>query len=135
MGDFFRLVGPDYAAELFGVRLIGVNAENGAKLLVSLVFVITVVLVSKGLQWRVSRHGSGHAERASFWTRQGIRLVAAVVLALGLFSIWFDQPARLATAFGMMSAGLAFALQRVITVLAGYFIILRGDGLFIAIAF
>ncbi|MFO1431682.1 MAG: mechanosensitive ion channel [Candidatus Competibacteraceae bacterium] len=32
---------------------------------------------------------------------------------------------RLATALGLVTAGLAFALQRVITVLAGYFVILR----------
>jgi small-conductance mechanosensitive channel len=50
-----------------------------------------------------------------------------VVLILGLLSIWFNDPARLATAFGLMSAGLAFALQQVITALAGYFVILRGS--------
>ena len=46
-----------------------------------------------------------------FWTRQGISLLAAVVLVLGLLSIWFSDPTRLATAFGLVSAGVAFALQ------------------------
>jgi len=41
-------------------------------------------------------------------------------------SIWFDNPARLATAVGLVGAGIAFALQRVITAVAGYFVILRG---------
>jgi small-conductance mechanosensitive channel len=41
-------------------------------------------------------------------------------------SIWFDNPARLATAIGLVGAGVAFALQRVITAVAGYFVILRG---------
>ena len=125
--EVLRFVGPDYSAELFGIRLIGVNADSGAKLLVSLLFIAGVIIVSRLLQWFTSRHGLRRNQRAGFWTRQGIRLIAAVVLALGLLSIWFDQPARLATALGLMSAGLAFALQRVITAFAGYFVILRGD--------
>jgi small-conductance mechanosensitive channel len=44
-----------------------------------------------------------------------------------VMSIWFTDPARLATAFGLVSAGLAFALQQVITSIAGYFVILRGS--------
>jgi small-conductance mechanosensitive channel len=41
-------------------------------------------------------------------------------------SIWFDNPARLAGVLGLIGAGIAFALQRVITAVAGYFVILRG---------
>lgn len=44
-----------------------------------------------------------------------------------LLSIWFDDPTRLATALGLVSAGLVFALQKVITAIAGYFVILRGS--------
>ncbi|GAC1406976.1 MAG: hypothetical protein NVSMB6_03960 [Burkholderiaceae bacterium] len=62
-----------------------------------------------------------------FWSRQGISLLSAVVIVVGLLSIWFNDPARLATAFGLMSAGLAFALQQVVTAVAGYFVILRGS--------
>jgi small-conductance mechanosensitive channel len=61
-----------------------------------------------------------------FWTRQAVRLVTALLLLLGLLSIWFDDPTRLATALGLVSAGLAFALQKVVTAIAGYCIILRG---------
>jgi small-conductance mechanosensitive channel len=53
-------------------------------------------------------------------------MVAAAILVFGIISIWFDDPARLATAAGLVSAGLAIALQRVITAFAGYFVILRG---------
>jgi small-conductance mechanosensitive channel len=49
-----------------------------------------------------------------------------LILAVGLVSIWFDDPARLATALGLVTAGLAFALQRVVTAVAGYIVILRG---------
>jgi small-conductance mechanosensitive channel len=125
--EILRFVGPNRSAELFGVQLVGVNVETGAKLLVSIAFILFVVLASRGLQRFALRASGGPRSRAGFWLRQGIRLGASVVLALGLISIWFDQPARLATALGMFGAGLAFALQRVITAVAGYFIILRGD--------
>ena len=50
-----------------------------------------------------------------------------LVLILGLLSIWFDDSNRLATALGLVTAGLAFALQRVVTAVAGYFVILNGE--------
>ena len=81
-------------------------------------------LVLKGLSRIVfSRHLD---IRARFWARQGIDVVSSFVLILGLLSIWFDNPANLATGVGLASAGLAFALQQVITSLAGYLVILRG---------
>ena len=49
-----------------------------------------------------------------------------MLIILGVMSIWFSDPTRLATAFGLVSAGLAFALQQVVTSVAGYFVILRG---------
>ena len=66
------------------------------------------------------------AEQCRFWTRQAIQVFSAVVLVVGLVSIWFDDPTRLATALGLVTAGLAFALQRVVTAIAGYIVILRG---------
>ena len=70
----------------------------------------------------------GHQnEHTRFWTRQGVNLLVTAFLLLGLVSIWFDDPARLATALGLVAAGLAFALQQVVTSIAGYFVILRGQ--------
>lgn len=124
--EFVRLVGPNQVVELFGIRLVGVNAETGTKLLISVVFVLVLVLVNRYAQ-RLLTRGTDARERTAFWVRQGIRLAFAVLLMLGLVSIWFDQPQRLATGLGLASAGLAFALQRVITAVAGYFVILRGE--------
>ncbi len=53
-------------------------------------------------------------------------LLSAMAIILGVMSIWFSDPTRLATAFGLVSACLAFALQQVVTSVAGYFVILRG---------
>ena len=115
---------------LFGIDWVGINPENGRKLLLSIAFVVIVLVVSAALRGMVGL-ALGRTDHAStqtkFWTRQAVSLLAAIVLILGLLSIWFNDPTRLATAFGLMSAGLAFALQQVITSIAGYFVILRGS--------
>jgi small-conductance mechanosensitive channel len=64
--------------------------------------------------------------RARFWLRQAVSLIAAVTTFIGLISLWFDDPTRLATGLGLVTAGLAFALQKVVTALAGYVVIMRG---------
>ena len=113
-----------------GVELVGLTAENGRRLLLSLVYVAVVLGVSAGLKAIIGAvlSGTKHSSiQTRFWTRQGVSLLAAVLLVIGLVSIWFSDPARLATAFGLISAGLAFALQRVVTSIAGYFVILRGS--------
>lgn len=127
MEHWIRLVGAESAVELFGVRLVGLNAENATKLLFTLLFIAAAVVLRIALRALASRvlRGRGQA-RAAFWTRQGINLGTALVLILGVVSIWFDDPTRLTTALGLVTAGLAFALQKVVTAIAGYFVILRG---------
>jgi len=116
--------------ELFGqeIRLLFFSEENGIKLLLSVGLVLVLVVLrwgARGLS-RLLQRGLG-GERARFWTRQAINLAFAVMLLLGVLSIWFDDPTRLATGVGLVAAGLAFALQKVITAVAGYVVILRGD--------
>jgi small-conductance mechanosensitive channel len=113
-----------------GINWVGISAENGKKLVLSLVFIVVVTLLRMTIRWLVGQVFSrtdNRMEQTRFWTRQGVSLLSAIVLVLGLLSIWLNDPARLATAFGLMSAGLAFALQQVITSFAGYFVILRGS--------
>ena len=127
MDKVIRFVGPNRAVELFGIKLVGVNAENGWKLIFTVVFIAVLLLLTYFLR-RAARyvlHGRGY-ERVEFWTRQGIGLLAASLLLMGATSIWFDDPTRLATALGLVTAGLAFALQKAVTAVAGYFVILRG---------
>jgi small-conductance mechanosensitive channel len=113
--------------EVFGVRLIGFNAENGRKLLLMLLFVAAFVVLRFTLNGLARLVMAGrHNDRLRFWTHQGINLSLALLLTLGVLSIWFDDPARLTTAVGLVTAGLAFALQKVVTSIAGYFVILRG---------
>jgi len=115
------------AIELFGVRLIGANAENGRKLLLTVAFIVAAWLVGMLLRKLVGLIGhASDSPRFRFWSRQAIAIALAALLLLGILSIWFDDPGRLGTVFGLVTAGVAFALQRVITAVAGYFVILRG---------
>ena len=118
----------DGAVRWFGVTLVGVSRASGTKVLFTLVL-IAVVLLLRGLALRLSRRllGGEVADPRRFWARQGLQVVTAVVLVLGVFSIWVTPTTNVSTGLGLVSAGLAFALQQVILSLAAYFVILRGD--------
>jgi small-conductance mechanosensitive channel len=114
--------------KFFGIRLVGINSETGHKVLLTLLLFAALLVLTAALRVASAALLSGERfKRAGFWTRQGISLFSALVVVLGLASIWFDDPTRLTTALGLMSAGLAFALQKVVTSVAGYFVILRGN--------
>jgi small-conductance mechanosensitive channel len=113
-----------------GIDWVGVNAQSGRKLLLSVLFIAVLLAAScvlRALAGLLVGRSKSAAVQTKFWTRQGISLITAVILILGILSIWFSDPTRLATAFGLVSAGLAFALQQVVTSIAGYFVILRGN--------
>jgi len=116
------------ALRLFGVKLVGATPENASKLLLTIGLVLIVLLVS-GLARQLLTRSPGERVSTSklrFWARQVVGLLAGAIVVLGIVSIWFDDPTRLTTALGLVTAGVAFALQRVITAIAGYFVILRG---------
>src|SRR3954469_1896449 len=112
---------------LFGVTLIGATAENGRKLLLTLGFIVVAWLLATVLRLILGLFiGTRSGTRFQFWAKQGVSLVIAAIMLIGVASIWFDNPARLASVLGIIGAGIAFAMQRVITAVAGYFVILRG---------
>jgi small-conductance mechanosensitive channel len=114
-------------ARVFGVTLIGATPDNLHKLLLTLGAVLVAWLFTRTLRGILGLFiGSRSGTRFQFWAKQGVSLIVAAILILGIMSIWFDNPARLTQAFGLIGAGIAFALQRVITAVAGYFVILRG---------
>lgn len=127
MGNWIDVRGPQQAVYLFDTRLVGVNADNGKKVLFTLSLIVLLILLGWGLRilTRALLRGSRN-ERTAFWTRQGVRLFIGVFLVFGVASIWFDDPTTLTTALGLITAGLAFALQKVVTAFAGYLVILRG---------
>src|SRR4051812_8866834 len=118
---------PVHGAHVFGVTLIGATPDNLHKLILTGGFILAAWLVSKVLRLILGQFvGSRTGTRFQFWAKQGVSLVIAAILILGIMSIWFDNPSRPAGVVGLIGAGVAFALQRVITAVAGYFVILRG---------
>ena len=113
---------------LSAVHLVGVDVHTATKLLVTAIFVAGVIVV----RWlaralvRLALRGRDHT-RGRFWSRQGINLATTVAVALGLISIWFDNGLHAAAAVGLLTAAFAFAMQKAVTSVAGYFLILRGD--------
>ena len=114
--------------EIFGIKFVGLTAENGHKLLLTLGFFAVFFVLRYGLTALSSLIMRGRENEPSrFWIKQTVSLVLAILLVAGFLSIWFDNPERLATVLGFVSAGLAFALQKVVTSIAAYFVILRGQ--------
>lgn len=124
-GPFIQFVGPNHNLQVGGVKLLGFDVSNAHKLLFTIVLVAVVYFIGKVLG-TIADKFAARRQKIAFWTGQGIRLVLFLIAVVGLVSIWFDNPTRLATGVGLVGAGLAFAMQKVVTSFAGYFVILRG---------
>src|SRR4051812_26146972 len=113
--------------QLAAFTLLGADAETGKRLFVS-VGILAAVIAARYAIVGVVRLVTGEKpnERIVFWTRQGASLATAVLACAALASLWFENSGRLATVVGFIGAGLAFALQKVVTAFAGYLVILRG---------
>jgi small-conductance mechanosensitive channel len=103
----------------------------GAKLFLTLALVALLValraLVTAALhRTRPASTDDQARERRRFWVRQASKIAAVVIGAVGLALIWFDDASRFTTIAGLVTAGVAVALQRVITAMAAYVVILRG---------
>ena len=121
------MIGSAQGLKLIGVTLIGATPDNLRKLLLTFGFIAAAWIVTIVLRALLRLFiGSRAGTQFHFWARQVLALLVAAFLILGIASIWFDNPSRLASVVGLVGAGIAFALQRVITAVAGYFVILRG---------
>jgi small-conductance mechanosensitive channel len=113
--------------QLFGVKLL-LSSGTLHKAILTFAFMVGILALRWLLDRIVRRSVRGRPrERRSFWLRQTANLITAALFLLAMLSIWFDDPSRLATGIGLVSAGLAFALQKVVTSLAGYFVIIRSE--------
>ena len=96
-----------------GFTLLGVNAENGKRLLVSVAIVAAVIAARYAIVGVVRLvTGEKPNERAVFWTRQGASLATAVLAAAALASVWFEDSGRLATVVGFIGAILILTTKR-----------------------
>ena len=124
-GPFVQFVGKDHSLQIGGVKLLGATSENFHKLLFTVIFFAFLYFINRLLRYAAKKAGAGR-QRTAFWTRQGVSIIIFIVAVIGFLSIWFDNPSRLATGIGLFAAGLAFAMQKVVTSFAGYVVILRG---------
>lgn len=111
-----------------GITLVGVSATNGEKLLFTLALIALVIIlryVLKGLL-RIVRGGGATTDRFRFWGHQAIAVFLALFFIVAFISIWAGPRSNLTTLGGLIGVGVAFALQRFIIAIAGYFVILRG---------
>jgi small-conductance mechanosensitive channel len=115
---------PDSAVASLGIN----TASVGKRFLLSVALIVGTVALSAFLRAVAGKiFGTRERDRPRFWTEQLVSLAALVMIIAGMIAIWFDDPSRLTGALGLAAAGLAVALQRVITSFAGYLIILRGN--------
>jgi small-conductance mechanosensitive channel len=113
--------------EFLGITFVGLNAENARKLILTIALIIAIGLLRYAVGWVADKVLRAHPDEAlRFWTWQILSLTSAALVVVGIVSIWFENPANLTTAAGLVTAGLAFALQKVITSFAAYLVILRG---------
>jgi len=113
---------------LYGFRLASIDVDAVERLFLTFVLVAVTLLVRGllvGLGHRLFSHRP--APRSWFGAEQGLNLIAGMVVVLAVAAIWFVDASHQATAVGLVTAGLALALQKVITAVAGYGVILRGD--------
>ena len=107
-------------------NLIGNAATTGDKILLTLAVIGAITISRVIIVVAVTSVRRESQNRASFWTHQIINLAALVAVIAGVMLIWFDDPSRLGTGLGFVSAGLAIAAQRAVTAFAGYLVILTG---------
>lgn len=97
---------------------LGIGESTVNRILAS-ALIIAIVLV---IRWWVARAINRRLDDPESWfrTRKTSTYVAAVVLILALWRIWFTGTDDLATFLGLLSAGLAIALADVLKNLAGW---------------
>ena len=77
------------SVQIFGVTLVGISATTGIKLLFTVVLVVVLLLARRAALWLSRRLlGGAVADTRRLWTRQGIQVVVAVLMVLGVVSVW-----------------------------------------------
>src|SRR5947209_7103510 len=82
--------GPERTVQLFGIKMVGLNADNGIKLLLTVAALVLIWLLARGLKavgrWTLR---SRRNLQSRFWTEQGVHLFTTALTILLFVSIWF----------------------------------------------
>jgi small-conductance mechanosensitive channel len=111
--------------ELFGVHLLGINANVLRKLILSGVVVVAAILLRLALR-RIEDALHRQVSRRAIWTEKALRMLVGMVAILLLGAIWFDNPHNVAVFSGLVVGGVAVASQKLMQAVAGFFVIVFG---------
>jgi small-conductance mechanosensitive channel len=105
-----------------------VNGGTAAKLALTLAAVAAIAIAGAALNALAVRAFTGPGRgRPRFWSTQAVHVAVLAAILLVVARLWFPSAGSLGPALGWIGAGVAVALQRVITAFAGYLILLRGQ--------
>jgi len=108
-----------------------VHSGLGTQILLTAVIIVGALVV-RFVVAGVIRISEGRGRQRSegarprFWIQQGVHLVLLVAVVVALLTVWVADASRFASVAGLITAGVAVALQRVIMSFAAYLIVLRG---------
>jgi small-conductance mechanosensitive channel len=112
-------------------RMVSLAISSGTttqKTLATLALLAAVLIVASALRTAVSvALRNRESDKPRFWARQVVSLTALAGMVAGIAVIWAADVGNATGILGLAAAGVAVALQRVITSFAGYLIILRGN--------
>lgn len=96
------------------------------KVSLTLAALVAIPLVTAALRTLLAAafHGDS-TNRARFWLAQAVKVASLAAIIVAVAAIWTSALAQRTAVVGWLAAGLTIALQRVVTALAGYVIILR----------
>jgi len=94
------------------------------KIITVLVVAIIVISLSKMIQKNITKHVKESS--AKYRIRKSINFIGFVILIIAISIIYSDKLGGLTVAFGVVGAGIAFALQEIIVSIAGWIAITFG---------
>jgi small-conductance mechanosensitive channel len=103
------------------------SGVSGSKVLLTAAIALAAIVASALLR-RLARVAlaDGGKGRALFWADQVVKLLALAAFLVASVLLWSRDLSGLGGSVGVLGAGVAVALQRVITSFAAYLIIIRG---------
>lgn len=102
----------------FAERYLGIPADTADKLVWTIAVVVLAVLVRRAIVWIVSRRVDEPARR--YLAVKSVSSIVGFVALLVLMRVWLGGLTGVAAYLGLLSAGLAIALQDPLTNLAGW---------------
>lgn len=106
------------------LELLGDNSSVLGRVVTSAAMVVIALVLATLAGWVVSRRADDPYAR--YYLRKIVHAVIVVLLLVALAVVWRPFAGRIGVVLGLITAGLAFAMQEVIGALAGWVSIFTG---------